>query len=37
MFENVGYNGSAGIAVALLAAFSVLPTIIIQWQGHKWR
>ncbi|OKL55821.1 hypothetical protein UA08_08814 [Talaromyces atroroseus] len=37
MFENVGYNGSAGIGVGLIVAISVIPTVIIQWLGHKWR
>ncbi|KUL85007.1 hypothetical protein ZTR_07782 [Talaromyces verruculosus] len=37
MFEKVGFNGSAGIGVALMVAVSVIPTIIIQLQGHKWR
>lgn len=37
MFESVGFNGSAGIGVALMVAVSVIPTVIIQLQGHKWR
>lgn len=37
MFENVGFNASAGIGVALMLAVSVVPTIIVQLQGHKWR
>lgn len=37
MFENVGYNGSAGIGVALMVAFSIIPTIFIQFYGRKLR
>lgn len=37
MFTNVGWGGGAGIAVALMVACSVIPTIFLQWQGGKWR
>lgn len=37
MFENVGWGGGAGIAVALIVSVSVIPTIILQWRGSRWR
>jgi len=37
MFENVGLIGSAGIAVGLLVACSIMPTIAVQVFGRKWR
>ncbi|KAJ5742049.1 hypothetical protein N7533_011458 [Penicillium manginii] len=37
MFETVGWGGGAGIAVALIFAVSILPTVLLQWRGSKWR
>lgn len=37
MIENVGYKGSTGIIIALIIVGSVVPTIAVQWQGHRWR
>ncbi|KAJ5289325.1 uncharacterized protein N7443_009578 [Penicillium atrosanguineum] len=37
MFENVGWGGGAGIAVALMVSVSVIPTIFLQWRGSNWR
>ena len=37
MFENVGVAPSAGIACGLMAAISVIPTILLQWKGKLWR
>ncbi|EAW08468.1 putative MFS transporter [Aspergillus clavatus NRRL 1] len=37
MFENVGIAASAGVCAALIVGASVFPTIIIHWQGQKWR
>jgi hypothetical protein len=37
MFENVGWSGGAGIAVGLMVAASVLPTMVLQWRGSGWR
>ncbi|RMJ27490.1 hypothetical protein PHISP_01619 [Aspergillus sp. HF37] len=37
MFENVGWGGGAGIAVGLMVAASVLPTMVLQWRGSGWR
>jgi len=37
MFENEGLYVSAGIAAALMVAFSIIPTIFLQWKGHTWR
>lgn len=37
MFTNVGLYGSAGIAAALMIAFSVIPTILLQWKGQAFR
>ncbi|KAJ5160758.1 uncharacterized protein N7482_007762 [Penicillium canariense] len=36
MFEEVGWVGGAGIAVALMVAVSVIPTIALQWRGARW-
>lgn len=37
MFENVGWAGGAGIAVGMIIAVSVIPTILVQWRGALWR
>ena len=37
MFENVGIAKSSGITTAMIVVGSVIPTILIQWQGKKWR
>lgn len=37
MFENVGIAASAGVTSALMVGASVIPTVLIQWQGRKWR
>jgi hypothetical protein len=37
MIANVGLNGSAGIVTALMVAISVIPTILLQWRGSRWR
>jgi hypothetical protein len=37
MFEVVGWAGGAGIAIALMVGVSVLPTILVQWRGARWR
>jgi hypothetical protein len=37
MFENVGVAASAGVGCALIVGASVIPTIIVHWQGEKWR
>lgn len=36
MFENVGWGGGAGIAVGLMVAVSIIPTMILQWRGSRW-
>jgi hypothetical protein len=36
MFENVGWAGGAGIAIALMVAVSIIPTMLLQWRGAKW-
>ncbi|KAJ6089289.1 hypothetical protein N7467_004505 [Penicillium canescens] len=37
MFETVGWAGGAGIAIALIVAVSIIPTILVQWRGAAWR
>jgi hypothetical protein len=37
MFEIVGWAGGAGIVVALIVGVSIIPTILLQWQGAAWR
>lgn len=37
MFDNVGIAASSGVSTALLVVASVIPTALLQWQGHKWR
>lgn len=37
MFESVGIGNSAGIAVALMVAVSVVPTMVLQWKGKLFR
>ncbi|OJI96868.1 hypothetical protein ASPVEDRAFT_258295 [Aspergillus versicolor CBS 583.65] len=37
MLESVGFYGSNGIIIALLVGGSVIPTLLLQWQGHRWR
>lgn len=35
MFENVGWGGGAGIAVGLMVAVSIIPTMVLQWRGSR--
>ena len=37
MFETVGVAESAGVGTALIVGVSVIPTMILQWQGVSWR
>lgn len=37
MFANAGWAGGAGIATALIVAISIIPTMLVQWCGPKWR
>ena len=37
MFTNVGVAASGGVVTALIIGVSIFPTILVQWQGHKWR
>ncbi|KIN02726.1 hypothetical protein OIDMADRAFT_27229 [Oidiodendron maius Zn] len=37
MFTNVGVAASGGVVAALIIGVSIFPTILVQWQGHKWR
>ena len=36
MFENAGWGGGTGIAVAMLVAVSIIPTMVVQWRGSRW-
>ena len=37
MFTSVGLSNSAGIVTALVVGVSVIPTLLLQWQGQTWR
>ena len=37
MFDNLGLYGSAGLGAGLIFAFSLVPTIFLQWKGASWR
>ena len=37
MFTTVGWAGGAGIAVGMIVAISIIPTVAVQWRGPKWR
>lgn len=37
MFTNLGLSTSAGVAAALLIGVSIIPTLIVQFMGQKWR
>jgi len=37
MFTSVGVAASAGVAAALIVGVSILPTMLIQWRGQRWR
>jgi hypothetical protein len=37
MFANAGWAGGAGIATGLMVGVSLIPTIVVQWRGPKWR
>jgi hypothetical protein len=37
MFDNLGLAGSAGLASGLMIAASILPTILLHWNGKAWR
>lgn len=36
MLEKVGFYASNGIIIVLIVVGSVIPTMVVQWQGHKW-
>ena len=36
ILEKVGFYASNVIIIALIVVGSVIPTMIVQWQGHKW-
>jgi hypothetical protein len=37
MFNSLGVAKSAGVVAALIAGVSVIPTLLLQWRGQKWR
>lgn len=37
MFEVVGWAEGAGIAIGMMVAVSIIPTILVQWRGANWR
>jgi hypothetical protein len=37
MFTSVGVAASAGVVAALIVGVSILPTVLVQWRGQKWR
>jgi predicted RND superfamily exporter protein len=37
LFDNVGVAASSGVVCAMIIAVSVLPTIVLQSYGSKWR
>ena len=37
MFDNVGVANSAGVVVALLVGVGIIPTVLLQWRGQRWR
>ncbi|KAJ9194007.1 hypothetical protein DTO164E3_7595 [Paecilomyces variotii] len=37
MFESIGTAASAGVTTALMVGVSAIPTILLHWQGKKWR
>ena len=37
MFTSVGLSNSAGIVTVLVVGVSVIPTLLLQWQGQAWR
>jgi len=37
MLANVGLKQSTGITTALIVAFSVFPTMFLQWKGPSLR
>lgn len=36
-FTNLGLYGTAGLAAGLMVAFSIIPTLLLQWKGSAWR
>ncbi|PWY67910.1 MFS general substrate transporter [Aspergillus heteromorphus CBS 117.55] len=37
MFDSVGIANSSGVVTALIMGASFIPTVVLQWQGRKWR
>lgn len=37
MFTNLGLSTSAAVAAALLIGVSIIPTLIVQCMGKRWR
>jgi hypothetical protein len=37
MFTSVGVAASAGVAAACLVGVSIIPTMIVQLMGKRWR
>jgi hypothetical protein len=37
MFTSVGVAASSGVVAALIVGVSILPTMLVQWRGQKWR
>lgn len=37
LLAAVGYRQTAGIAVGMMVAFSIIPVLVIQWKGRVWR
>ncbi|KAF3761671.1 hypothetical protein M406DRAFT_50469 [Cryphonectria parasitica EP155] len=37
LLATVGYRQSAGIAVGMMVAISIIPVLAIQWKGRSWR
>lgn len=37
MFTNLGLSKSAAVAAALLIGVSIIPTLIVQFMGKRWR
>lgn len=37
MFANVGLANSSAIVAGLIIALSIIPTVLLQWRGQRWR
>ncbi|KAH7409011.1 major facilitator superfamily domain-containing protein [Cadophora sp. MPI-SDFR-AT-0126] len=37
MFTSVGVAASDGVATALVVGVSIIPTMLVQWRGSRWR